>query len=134
LIDDPRFARGYPRYLNRHELQQIMEGAFRALQSVEALERLREHDVPASLVQDYAALAEQDQPWANGYLAKQNHPVFGEQRIVGLHIELSETPGAPGAAAPDLGAHTEDVLRELGVTEEQIAELRREGAIAPATG
>jgi crotonobetainyl-CoA:carnitine CoA-transferase CaiB-like acyl-CoA transferase len=132
LIEDPRFARGYARYVNREELQGAMERAFAAISSVEALECLRKHDVPASLVQDYAALAAQEQPWANGYLARQEHPVFGEQRIVGLHIQLSETPGAPGPAAPELGAHTEDVLRALGTTEDELARLRAEGVTAAA--
>jgi crotonobetainyl-CoA:carnitine CoA-transferase CaiB-like acyl-CoA transferase len=133
LIDDPKFARGYPRYLNRDELQRLMEGQFGRFTAEEALERLREQDVPASLVQDYAALAEQEQPWANGYLARQDHPVFGDQRIVGLHIELSETPGAPGGAAPELGAHTEEVLRAAGIAEHELAALRNTAA-APAKG
>jgi crotonobetainyl-CoA:carnitine CoA-transferase CaiB-like acyl-CoA transferase len=63
LIDDPRFAKGYPRFLNRAELEETMEQAFHSADSAHWLARLREQDVPASLVQDYAAMAEQDQPW-----------------------------------------------------------------------
>jgi len=133
LIDDPRFARGFARWTNREELQRLMEAAFRSLPSSEALDRLRREDVPASLVQDYAALSEQEQPWANGYLTKQEHPAFGEQRIVGLHIQFSETPGAPGPAAPELGAHTEEVLSALGLSEPAGATLQ-DGVAAPAKG
>ncbi|HNO64766.1 MAG TPA: CoA transferase [Tepidiformaceae bacterium] len=117
LIDDPKFARGYPRYVNRDELQGLLEVAFASKPSGYWLERLREADVPASLVLDYPAMIEQEQPWANGYLATQEHPRFGTERVVGLHIQLSETPGRVGAAAPELGADTEAVLRWAGLAE-----------------
>lgn len=116
LIDDPRFARGFPRWQNRTELQERMEAAFRSRTSAEALERLRQQDVPASVVQDYAALAVQEQPWANGYFVEQDHPRFGKQRVVGMHIRFSETPGAVGGAAPELGAHNDEILGALRVS------------------
>lgn len=116
LIDDPRFARGFPRWTNREELEKYMEPAFARLTSEQALTRLREEDVPASLVQDYALLARQEQPWANGYLVEREHPKFGKQRLVGMHIHLSETPGEAGSAAPELGADTDEVLGAIGAT------------------
>ncbi len=127
LIDDERFARGYPRFVNREELQRRMEGAFRSNTSAHWLDRLREEDVPASLVQDYAALAAQEQPWANGYFVEQEHPRFGRQRIVGPHIQLSETPVAAAPPAPDLGADTAGVLDWLGMPEDERRRLAAEG-------
>jgi crotonobetainyl-CoA:carnitine CoA-transferase CaiB-like acyl-CoA transferase len=129
LIEDPKFARGFPRYQNREELQRHMEVAFQSLTSKEALERLRQQDVPASVVHDYRALSEQEQPWANGYLTKQDHPVFGEQRVVGMHIQFSETPGAVGPAAPELGADNEAVFGSLGLSEAELAALREQGVV-----
>ena len=115
LIDDPRFARGYPRYVNRTELQELLESAFRSRPSGHWIERLRQADVPAALVLDYAEMTAQEQPWANGYLTHQEHPRFGDQRVVGLHIQLSETPGAVSPPAPELGADTESVLSRAGL-------------------
>jgi len=135
LIDDSRFAKGYPRYVNREELQGLLEGAFASGTSDHWLARLREQDVPASLVQDYAALSRQEQPWANDYLMNQLHPRFGQQRVVGMHIQLSDTPGEVGKAAPELGADTRAVLSSLGVSAEEQVELRESGVTAPkATG
>ena len=113
LIDDERFARGFARWTNRKTLEGLLEAAFRSNTSSHWLERLRREDVPVSLVQDYAALVEQEQPWANGYLAEIDHPQFGRQRVVGMHIQFSETPGQLGAPAPELGEHTDQVLAEL---------------------
>lgn len=115
LIDDPRFARGYPRYVNRAELQRLLEEAFASGPSAHWIERLREADVPAALVFDYEEMAKQEQPWANGYLAHQEHERFGRQRVVGLHIHLSETPGEVSRPAPELGADNEAVLRWAGL-------------------
>jgi CoA:oxalate CoA-transferase len=123
LAQDERYARGYARFLNRDSLQEELERAFASNTSAHWLNRLREEDVPASVVNGYAELAEEEQPWANGYLVEQEHPRFGTQRIVGLHIQLSETPGAPGSPAPELGAHTRDILAELGLTAAEIDAL-----------
>lgn len=130
LIEDPRFARGYPRWLNRGELEAQLETAFRSNSSEHWLARLRDEDVPAALVQDYAAVAEQEQVWANGYLEEQDHPRFGRQRVVGLHVQLTATPGRVSAPAPELGADTTKVLLQAGYTERQIDELKAEGVVA----
>jgi crotonobetainyl-CoA:carnitine CoA-transferase CaiB-like acyl-CoA transferase len=86
--------------------------------------------VPASIVHDYAELAEEEQPIANGYIVEQDHPRFGKQRVVGLHVHLSETPGEVSSPAPDLGSHTFEVLREAGLSDERIAALIEAGAIS----
>jgi crotonobetainyl-CoA:carnitine CoA-transferase CaiB-like acyl-CoA transferase len=106
LTDDERFARGFARYQNRATLEPILEEVFRANTSSHWLARLRECDVPAAVVQDYAELAEDEQALANEYIVEQEHPRFGRQKVVGLHVQLSETPGKVGDPAPELGAHT----------------------------
>ena len=131
LIDDPKFARGYVRYLNREPLQQHMEARFLSNSSEHWLEQLRREDVPASLVQDYATLSEQEQAWANDYFVKQEHPAFGTQRVVGMHIQLSETPGVVGAPAPGLGADTDAILETIGIGADGAARLRQTGVTAP---
>jgi CoA:oxalate CoA-transferase len=122
LIDDERFARGLGRWLNREELQRILEAQFKTQDSAYWLARLEAEDVPSALVRSYAEVAEDEQSWANGYLAETEHPRFGRQRVVGPHIQLSATPARLSRPAPELGAHTLEVLREFGFAE---AELRR---------
>ena len=48
---------------------------------------------------------------------------------VGAAAVLSATPAAPGAGAPGLGEHTEEVLAELGRSTEEIADLRARGVV-----
>jgi CoA:oxalate CoA-transferase len=129
LIDDSRFARGYGRFTNRAVLESIMEAAFRSQPAAHWIARLQEADHPAGPVQDYLALADDEQVAANDYLTERDHPRFGREKVVGLHIQLSETPGAVGAPAPELGAGGDSILKAAGVTVERAAELVATGAL-----
>ena len=132
LIDDARFARGFARYQNRAALEPLIEDAFRSNTSAHWIERLRGNDVPAAIVQDYAALATDEQALANGYIVEQDHPRFGRQKVVGLHVQLSETPGRVSDPAPELGEQTAEVLRSVGIPAARIRELTEAGVIGPA--
>jgi crotonobetainyl-CoA:carnitine CoA-transferase CaiB-like acyl-CoA transferase len=133
LEHDPRFARGFARWTNRSVLEPIIEQAFAERTADEWLARLHEADVPASIVQDYAAVADDEQARANDYIVEQEHPTFGPQRVIGLHVQLSETPGAVGAPAPDLGVHSREVLQEAGLPHERIDALIDAGVVLART-
>ncbi len=47
-----------------------------------------------------------------------------ETRIAGVPIKLTATPGGVRTRGPFLGEHTEDILRDVGVSEEQIELIR----------
>jgi crotonobetainyl-CoA:carnitine CoA-transferase CaiB-like acyl-CoA transferase len=51
-------------------------------------------------------------------------------KIPAILPKLDDTPGATEWAGPELGAHTDEVLKSLGMTEDQIDELKRNGVIA----
>ncbi|MDE0225029.1 MAG: CoA transferase, partial [Gammaproteobacteria bacterium] len=62
----------------------------------------------------------------NGYLRRVEHP-DGDRVVIGAPIRMSETPLEPGAVAPELGQHTEEVLLEHGYEWDDITALRDEG-------
>ncbi len=57
------------------------------------------------------------------------HPVRGDIPVVGQPVDLSRTPAQMSTALPELGAHADEVLGELGLSAQQIAALRTERAI-----
>jgi crotonobetainyl-CoA:carnitine CoA-transferase CaiB-like acyl-CoA transferase len=64
---------------------------------------------------------------ARGALVSLEHPEIGPARHSGNPIRMSRTPCVTAAAAPVLGADTEEVLsRVLGVAREEVARLAEE--------
>ncbi|MFN0095905.1 MAG: CaiB/BaiF CoA transferase family protein [Dehalococcoidia bacterium] len=125
-----RYARGFGRWSNRAELEPIIEDAFARQPSDHWMARLRDADHPATVVREYAEVAEDPQALANGYIVEQDHPKFGRSKVLGLHIKLDETPGRVGAAAPELGADTVAVLQLAGLSEARIQALLDSGVAA----
>ena len=50
--------------------------------------------------------------------------------LVSPPVRFSRTPARIRSGAPPLGAHTEEILRELGLGEEELRRLRETGAVA----
>jgi formyl-CoA transferase/CoA:oxalate CoA-transferase len=91
----------------------------------------RHHDLLIEIVQDYAELAADPQISENGMFTTLDHPAHGPLPIVAPGVNLSLTPGVIRTAAPEFGQHTEEVLIEAGLSWEEIASLREQGAIGP---
>ena len=67
---------------------------------------------------------------ANGYIADVDHPTLGPVKLPDHPLRYSETPHSIRTVAPELGQHTDEVLRELGHDDNAIAALREQGVVA----
>jgi alpha-methylacyl-CoA racemase len=59
-----------------------------------------------------------------------DQPEIGPVRLLGAPVRLSRTPADPVRPAPALGEHTEEVLREAGLSGEEVASLIEAGEVA----
>jgi crotonobetainyl-CoA:carnitine CoA-transferase CaiB-like acyl-CoA transferase len=85
--------------------------------------------VPCGPVNDYARLFADPQVRHLGMVVHASDPDLGEVPHVRIPVRLSEGRVGVRTVAPKLGEHTEAVLGAVGYTPEEIAALRRQGAI-----
>lgn len=132
LPTDPRFTSNASRLANIAALTEILERRFGENTRDHWVTRMRAAGVPCGAVRTPLEALASDETAARGMLHDIDHPKAGPIRGIGSPLRLSETPVAPPRPAPLLGADTEAVLAGLlGCGEDEITELRRNGAIPP---
>jgi crotonobetainyl-CoA:carnitine CoA-transferase CaiB-like acyl-CoA transferase len=113
LVTDERLSSAAARRGQVEDAVAIVRAALRERDTAELLPRLHALDVRCSAVQDYAALAQDPQVAANGYIVEADHPRLGRIRMVGHPLRFSETQVEVASVAPELGQHTAEVLAWL---------------------
>ena len=117
-------------YRHRDEIKERLDRVFTERTTAEWLELLQAHDVWCAPVHSYRHVVEDPQVRHGGIFTSYEHPLAGTVRVTGIPIRLSDSPGAIRRPAPTLGEHTDEVLAEAGMSEQEIAELRESGAVA----
>lgn len=130
LADDPRFVDRPARSAHQDELYPIIAAWVAGLPADQVVARLSDADVPATPVMSVADLADDPHVRQRGSLITFPDAELGDVAMVAPLPRMSATPGTVRWAGPALGAHTEEVLRDLlGLDDEGIADLRRGGAL-----
>ena len=89
------------------------------------IEKLNAAGVPAGKVFTVPELFDDPQIKAQEMVLDVEHPNQGNVRMVGFPVKLSDTPCIVRHPAPELGAHTAEVLAEAGLSGEELVALRR---------
>jgi crotonobetainyl-CoA:carnitine CoA-transferase CaiB-like acyl-CoA transferase len=115
---------------NYHYLRPIIASWVKSNNRDALVDLLIEHDVPVAPVQTVDDIFKCPQVKAREMLADVQHPIAGLLQIAGPPVKMSKTPGEISKAAPLLGEHTEEILRELlDYGTEDIQRLKNEGVI-----
>jgi len=95
----------------------------------EWFELLIRNDVPAGKVHTPDEVFSDPQVLHRQMVIEVEHPTLGKIKQVGVAPKLCGTPGKVRSLSPLPGEHTDEVLRGLGYRQEEISDLRREGAV-----
>jgi crotonobetainyl-CoA:carnitine CoA-transferase CaiB-like acyl-CoA transferase len=130
LADDSRFRTAEERRANHDAFDDVLRAWTSTQDPDEAAEALRRRGVPAERLLTGDRMYSVDQLDARGFYTELSHPLSGRQRYPGWPFRI--TPGPLRhhlTPSPTLGQHNEEVLGALGLSENEIEQLRKQNVI-----
>jgi crotonobetainyl-CoA:carnitine CoA-transferase CaiB-like acyl-CoA transferase len=124
LLQDPRFVKPGDRLKNIALLHDELTPSIANMTTAEFLVETRKHEVPMAPVNTMEQFFEDPQAKHNRTFPVSHDAEFGAMRTLNFFASFSGTPANLAIRAPKLGEHTDDVLRKLGRSEDEIGRLR----------
>lgn len=129
FLDDPRFLKVWDANQHKEIYVKRFEELAAQMTADELTARLREQDVPNTILNTYHGINQDEQAIANGFIQEHTFP-NGEKCMMTLPSVRSRNAGEPSTTVgPLLAVDTKDVLREIGYSDEKIDGLIESGTI-----
>lgn len=113
LIKDERFDNNGKRTANVKELTPILNAIFIKKTIAEWLEVLEKAELPCAPINTIDKIVNDPHIKAREMIVEIDHPIAGHQKMPGVPVKMSATPGKVEFCAPLLGQHTAEILEEL---------------------
>ena len=129
LRNNPDYADDGARSRNRAALNAELQEYFSTRSSNEWIEALNDAGVPCG------PIYKMDEMWSDPHVEHLemsrpvDHPVLGRLDVLRHATNMSGTPKMPYRPAPELGEHTDEVLREFGFSDNEIETMRKENVV-----
>ena len=132
LLEDARFRTLADRVRNIDDTYSITGEIMATRTTKEWLALFDKSGVPTIVVNSLEDLVVDPHLQATGFWQTVEHPTEGTLRLPKFPVNFGSTPASIRRHAPRLGEHTEEVLREAGLSDEEIARLTANGAAMTA--
>ena len=129
LLEDPRYSTPGARSKNKALCNREITKALAARTSQEWLDALNEAGIPAGPVNNIRETFEDPQVRHLGVAAPIDHPSLGRLSIIRNATHLEGVSDEIRLPSPELGQHTDEILRSFGITDDEITNLRAEGVV-----
>ncbi|ASM74350.1 MULTISPECIES: CaiB/BaiF CoA transferase family protein [Roseobacteraceae] len=133
MDEDPRFATFASRMDNVDHVYGFLAEVFLKRTSQDWVKILDDADVPVMAMHTLESVLKDEHLNEVGFFRTHEHPTEG--RIVSMRnpVQMPDTTAAQDIAAPRLGQHSAEVLRELGLNDQEIEELFASGVSKSAS-
>ncbi|MBM3369822.1 MAG: CoA transferase [Betaproteobacteria bacterium] len=128
-LSDPRYASNALRVQHADALQADIEAVFTSHPTAHWVEALDAAAVPGGPVYSYQQVFDDPHVKARAMVVEMEHPIMGTIKTFGSPVKSSGELVSIRRAAPWLGQHSEEILRSLGIAEDEIKSLFDEAII-----
>ena len=129
VMNDPKFAINAKRVENREEIVKIIGDLIVTKNGEEWLKILTDAGIPCGPIYTVDKIFADPQVLHREMVKELDHPKAGKIKVTGIPVKLSETPGEVKTTPPVLGQHTQEILSELGYSEQDMEKLKEEKVI-----
>ncbi len=129
LTRDPRFKDNASRVKNQKELEKGIAPVMKKKTVQEWMHLLDAGGIPAGPIYDIGQALTDPQVLSRNMVVDYDHPKAGRIKGVGFPIKFSGEEFKVSSPPPLLGEHNREILVSFGLTEDEIADLKREGVI-----
>lgn len=129
MLEDPRYRLNRDRMEHRKEVNERIEEQLADKTVDKVCHALEEANIPSGPIYNVPHMLQDEHMQARGFVIEQDHPTVGTIQSLASPIHLSETSATYRLPPPLLGQHTDEILKELGYTQEEIQEMHEKGAV-----
>ena len=129
LAEDERFKNAALISRNRAQLIPLLEQAFSQFDYDEIAARLRERDIVFDRMRHYRELAADPQAVANGFVKEHIYENGHSCMMAMLPVHMRNMDETGTGRGPQMGEHTDEILKQYGYSEEAILRLKEAKAV-----